>query len=239
VCYCSFDLSYTYTMWKNMTDFFSRTVGRLLDIVAPERKDFGIIKKLDAESIATLPKPEPIEDSPWVTALFRYKHPAVRAIIWELKYRGTTLPLEHIGKLLYEEMLAAMSDILLFEHEAQFLLIPIPISTERRYERGYNQSEYIARNIVAHDTEHMLLYAPQWFEKIRDTQSQSHSQSRAERLQNLAGCFNVTEHGLPHVAGAHVFLVDDVVTTGTTLTEARRTLLAASARDVTAFTIAH
>ncbi len=226
-------------MLKNVQNFVWNAWNSLLDLVAPERKDFAIIKKLDEESIVALPPAQPVDDMSWVTALFRYRNPSVRAIIWELKYRGTTLPLEHVGKLLYEEMLSVVSDIVLFEADARFLLIPIPISAERRRERGYNQSEYIARAVVACDTEHLLLYAPQWFEKIRDTASQSHSASRAERLRNLAGCFAVNAHARENLVGAYVFLVDDVVTTGSTLAHARTTLLAAGARDVFAFTIAH
>ena len=131
--------------------------------------------------------------------------------------------------------MALISDIVLFDQEAQFLLIPVPISKRRRVERGYNQSEYIAKAILENDVGHILLYAPQWFQKIKDTLTQSHSQSRQERMKNLLDCFEAD----PRVAGKYVILIDDVVTTGSTLSEARRALLEAGARDVFAFTIAH
>ena len=156
-------------------------------------------------------------------------------LIGELKYKENTLPLEHIGKLLYEEIIVLLSDILLFNADAEFLLIPIPISEERRLERGYNQSEYIAKAILENDVAHKLLYAPQWFSKIKETPSQSHSESKAERISNLAGCFEAD----PRVEMKYIILIDDVVTTGSTLSEARKTLLDAGARDVFAFTIAH
>ena len=102
-------------------------------------------------------------------------------------------------------------------------------------ERGYNQSEYLAKAILQSDSARGLIYAPQWLVKVKDTPRQSHSQSREERVKNLAGSFEADQR----VEGKYVILIDDVVTTGSTLSEARKTLLEASARDVFGFTIAH
>ncbi len=207
----------------------------IVDFILPPRTNFAIVKKLDEKTINNLPKGPEVEDCDWIHPLFHYKDSRVRAIIWELKYRENTLPLEHIGRLLYEEIIALISDIALFHTDAEFLLIPIPITDERRSERGYNQSELICRAIVENDLGHSLLYAPQWFQKIKETPSQSHSQSREERVRNLIGSFRAD----PRVEGKYVILIDDVVTTGSTLSEARSTFLSAGARDVYAFTIAH
>lgn len=206
-----------------------------ISYLLPKRKNFELVEKLNVRDITTLPSSPPVLDHPWITALFQYKHPTVKAIIWELKYRGNTLPLEHIARMMFDGIQAEISDIVLFDSDAEFLLIPIPVTPSRRAERGYNQSEYICRAIVAADTARILLYAPQWLEKTRETQSQSHSQSREDRKSNLVGCFSAN----PQVQGKYVILVDDVVTTGSTLSVARHTLLEAGARDVFAFTIAH
>ena len=135
----------------------------------------------------------------------------------------------------FEEIISLISDIVLFNNDAKFLLIPIPISTARRIERGYNQSEYIAKSILEYDTEHILLYTPQWLQKIKDTEIQSKSASRQARMKNLIGCFEANNQ----VEEKYIILIDDVVTTGTTLSEARTTLLSAGAKDIFAFTIAH
>ncbi|MES2213551.1 MAG: phosphoribosyltransferase family protein [Patescibacteria group bacterium] len=206
-----------------------------LDIILPPRTDFDIVRKLTAKDIFELPRNPHVENADWIHPLFYYKNPKVKAIIWELKYRENTLPLDHIGTLLYEEIVALVSDIVIFDSDAEFLLIPIPISVLRRTERGYNQSEYIAKAVFNCDTAHTLLYAPQWFQKTVDTPKQSRSQSREERMHNLTGCFEAD----PRVAGKYIILIDDVVTTGSTLSEARHTLLSAGAKDVYAFTIAH
>jgi len=218
-----------------MLKSLQKLLNSLIEIVVPHRKDYVTVAQITNRNITKLPKSPPFEDYDWITALFQYKNDTVRAIIWELKYKGVTLPLDHIGKLLFDEILDVISDTILFDAHATFLLIPVPISNERRAERGYNQSEYIARSVVACDTEHTLLYAPQWFEKIRETQKQSQTESRIERLQNLTGSFRAN----PQVRDYYVVLIDDVVTTGSTLSEARKTLLDAGAREVFAFTIAH
>ena len=208
---------------------------KLLDLIAPERKDFNIVKRLKEQKEFTLPPAPKVAGLSWITPLFHYKDDRVRAIIWELKYKENTLVLEHIGKVLFEEIMAIISDIVLFDQEAQFLLIPIPISKERRIERGYNQSEYIAKAVLENDIEHILLYAPQWFQKIKETFTQSHSRSKEERMKNLLGCFEADQR----IDGKYIILIDDVVTTGSTLSEARRALFEAGAKDVFAFTIAH
>ncbi|MFA5889307.1 MAG: phosphoribosyltransferase family protein [Candidatus Paceibacterota bacterium] len=218
-------------MFKSIKSFFIT----IIDFFLPPRTDFAIVKQLDAEKINNLPEAENVTQMDWIHPLFQYKDNKVRAIIWELKYRENILPLEHIGKLFYEEIIALISDIVLFDNDAQFLLIPIPITNERRVERGYNQSELIAKSILKNDLARTLLYAPQWFSKTKETPKQSRSESKQERQQNLIGCFEADQR----VSGKYIILVDDVVTTGSTLSEARKTLLEVGARDVFAFTIAH
>jgi ComF family protein len=218
-------------MLKSLGNFISK----FFDSVLPPRTDFAIVKKLDEKTVATLPEASPVEGADWIFPLFKYRENRVRALVWELKYKENILALEHIGKRLYEEIIEHISDIVLFDSDAEFLLIPIPISYERRSTRGYNQSEHIAKAILEYDTGHSLLYAPQWFSKVKDTPEQNKSTSKQERIQNLHGCFEAD----PRVAGKYVILVDDVVTTGSTLFEARVTILSAGARNVYAFTIAH
>jgi len=218
-----------------MLKSIEKTWNFILDSVFPPRKDFDIVKKLDEKAWRELKEAQGVADMDWVHPIFSYRDNRVRAIIWELKYKENTLPLDHLGKLLYEEIIPVISDISLFDSDAQFILIPIPMTEEGRIERGYNQSEYIAKAILEYDVEHNLLYAPQWFQKMKETTKQSRSQSKEERISNLAGCFEATNQ----VEGKYVILIDDVVTTGSTLSEARKTLLEKGARDVVAFTIAH
>lgn len=72
--------------------------------------------------------------------------------------------------------------------------------------------------------------------KIKDTPSQTKTDSRAKRLENLRDCFSADPN---EVGGRNIILIDDVATTGATLDSARRALKSAGARKVIAFTIAH
>jgi competence protein ComFC len=206
----------------------------LIDSIIPYRSDFEIVKNLTDRDIANLPT-APTTEYDWIYPEFAYKNKKVRAIIWELKYKHNTLPLDTIGRILYDNILALVSDVSLFDADAQWLIIPIPVSEQTRRERGYNQCEYICRSIIQYDTAHMLLYAPQWLYKNHHTARQSKTHHKEERAHNLSGCFTAD----PRVAESYCILIDDVVTTGSTLCEARKTLLEMGAKDVFAFTIAH
>ncbi|MFZ2523454.1 MAG: phosphoribosyltransferase family protein [Minisyncoccia bacterium] len=210
-------------------------IHKLLDFLLPPRTNFEIVKKLSEKDIHELPKPLPFRDEEWIHPLFSYKDKKVKAIIWELKYKDNTKPLETIGKILFDEILAIASDISTFDSDAIFVIIPIPITSEKRQNRGYNQSEYIAKSIIQYDTGHILLYAPQWLAKTKDTPSQSHSESKEERIKNLVDSFTANSQ----VQNKYIILVDDVVTTGSTLKEARKEILSKGPIEVISFTIAH
>lgn len=218
-----------------MLENFKNKILQILDYVMPPRSDFAIVNKLDENAILLLPKAEKVDGLDWITPMFQYKDKRVKAIVWELKYRENTLPLHTIGKMIHDEIINIISDVVLFNANAEFLLIPLPMTDNAKAERGYNQSELLAKSIIESDSQRTLIYAPQWFRKIKETPKQSHSESKIERMKNLENCFEAN----PNVEGKYVFIVDDVVTTGSTLKEARKTLLDAGARDVFAFTIAH
>lgn len=218
-----------------MLKSIQNSLSFVFDYILPPRNDYEIVKRLTAEKIEKLPQAPKVIGEDWISPLFHYKDNRVKAIIWELKYRENILPLEYIGKLLYEEILAIISDVVIFDNEAQFLLIPIPITDNRKIDRGYNQSELIAKSILPYDLEHILLYAPQWFRKIKETPRQSHSDSKYERVMNLLDSFEAD----PRVEGKYIILIDDVVTTGSTMLEARKEMLNKGAKRVFGFTIAH
>ncbi|AWF79702.1 ComF family protein [Microbulbifer sp. A4B17] len=110
------------------------------------------------------------------------------------------------------------------------LLTPIPLHWRRYWQRGYNQAQLIASGLGRHwdiPVELRLL------RKTTSTKTQSQL-SRNQRLKNLSESFTVRRE----IQGAHIGLVDDVVTTGATLEATTRQLLAAGAKKVSAFVLA-
>jgi ComF family protein len=113
----------------------------------------------------------------------------------------------------------------LCRHEPPPLVVPLPLHPSRLAERGFNQSLEIAR-IVARGLD--LRLAESAMRRTRATAPQV-GLARAERASNLSGAFAADARV---VAGRAVILLDDVVTTGSTVAEAARTLAMAGAMAV-------
>jgi ComF family protein len=107
-------------------------------------------------------------------------------------------------------------------------VIPVPSSRERTRERGYNPAWELARRI-ARQLE--LPTRPEALRRIVHTPPQRGS-TRAERMRNLRGVFDVALSSRSWLHGRSIALVDDVMTTTATASEATRTLLAAGATEV-------
>lgn len=170
-------------------------------------------------------------------ALFDYRRPLIRKAIWELKYRGNRQIAKLLAETLYQELLPELADRLEFENFLNPILIPLPISEKRRRERGFNQCELLGEKLVEADDNRNFIYHQDLLLKNRHTESQTRSHNRRERLENLRGCFSVKNP--QEILGRNLVLLDDVITTGATVKEARRTLLASGARKVIIFAIAH
>jgi ComF family protein len=109
-------------------------------------------------------------------------------------------------------------------------LVALPLAVERQRERGYNQSQEIARAIGARMALPLLSRA---LLRIRATPPQA-ALPWTERAKNVRGAF-ACEHDL---SGLHIVVVDDVMTTGASLEEAARTLKAAGAGSVENWVVA-
>jgi ComF family protein len=112
------------------------------------------------------------------------------------------------------------------------VVIPVPLHWARRWQRGYNQSEALARALAANLG---LPYRPGWLRRIRRTPKQTERPPSARR-DNVRGAFRARGAGL---RGRVVLLVDDVLTTGSTASEAARALRAAGAARVVVAVLAH
>jgi ComF family protein len=109
------------------------------------------------------------------------------------------------------------------------ILLPIPLGRQRMKERGYNQSAMIAEPLA------MALgieFAPKALVRRKETRSQV-GLSKQERQKNVLGAFQAAG-----VSGKVVLVLDDVSTTGSTLSSSAEALLSAGAKDVYALTVA-
>lgn len=169
----------------------------------------------------------------WCSLLPSYVH-AVRSVCWThvgtgsaivhaLKYRGWHAVArdmaERMARVSWPDAMAADK-----------ALVPVPLSTSRTRERGFNQSERLAHFLGARWN------VPVWgdvLERTRATETQT-LLSPGERLANVAGAFRATDAS--RLRNAHLILVDDVVTTGSTLNACAETLFAAGAGTISYMT---
>lgn len=107
-------------------------------------------------------------------------------------------------------------------------LVPVPLAAGRLKERGYNQSEALAAGLAR------CWAIPVWddcISRARSTRSQTEL-TPEERHANVAGSVRFNSRRSAGIVGAHIVLVDDVVTTAATLNECARVLYAAGARII-------
>ncbi len=155
--------------------------------------------------------------------------PPVDELIRELKYHGVFAHARVLGVLLAESVRERGEAL-------PRLLVPVPLHSARQRERGFNQAFAIARyagRILG------VPFAREAVRRVRDTPSQTELDVYARR-RNISGAFAVAGRRAQArlQAAGHVAIVDDVITTGSTVEELRRVLLGAGARRVDVWAVA-
>ena len=150
----------------------------------------------------------------------------VRQIIHEFKY-GRQIHLRH---LVARWLNSALDDERLRQSHFD-AIVPVPLHPARQRERGFNQASLLAELLSAQTS----IPVKPLLERIRYTTTQT-ALDRSERMENLHYAFRLRKNA--DVRGLRVLLVDDVLTTGSTLNECARILKRASAVSVHAATAA-
>jgi len=137
--------------------------------------------------------------------------------------------IEELGEIL-SKLLADKIGDKIFESA---IMIPVPLHKKRFLERGYNQSSLIAKPL----SELMKIdYSDKIVQRVKKTTQQA-KLLRVERLENLKNAFQCVDK--EKVKGKTVLLVDDVITSGTTINEVAKILKQAGADKVVALALAH
>jgi len=143
--------------------------------------------------------------------------------IWQLKYEGAFALAEPLGELMAEAWPKWQMPV--------DVVVPVALHAKRERKRGYNQSTLLARHLSRKMGWRLVTNG---LHRIRYTPPQT-GLGRSERLQNVRQAFWAEPD---QVAGRHVMLVDDVVTSGGTLAASAEALLAAGAISVSAYCLA-
>ncbi|AFL53555.1 putative competence protein F [Sinorhizobium fredii USDA 257] len=149
-----------------------------------------------------------------------------RDLVHGLKYRDRT----DLASMMAEWMIRASDGTV----AAADMIVPVPLHAFRLWRRKFNQSAELARCISERAGKP---YRPETLHRVRRTRRQVGLAARA-REENVRGAFAVAESARPGLEGKRIVLVDDVYTTGATVSAATRALKRAGAGDVTVLTFA-
>lgn len=143
---------------------------------------------------------------------------AVRESVLRFKFGGMRQYADAYGRLLAMRLLR--------QREQYDLVSWVPVSAKRKRKRGYDQAELLARRTAAE----LALPCVKTLEKFRDNPAQSSRADAAARKANVLNVYRPVEPD--RIKGKRLLLIDDVITTGATLSECCKTLRLAGASEI-------
>ena len=151
-----------------------------------------------------------------------YQDMVLKKALWMLKYQGVKQLAKPLAQLIKERIWKKLET-------ENWLVVPVPLSKKKLRRRGYNQAELIAKELSDNICADVL------FKKFH-TKSQVEVKDREERLANIVGSFEVRSPRA--IRGEKIILIDDVLTTGATMREAKKVLKQAGAKKVAGVVVA-
>ena len=205
----------------------------VLDAILPLRERSQRTKERTLEDIPLSPVVHELLHAR-ITTLMEYQREEVQDLIRSLKYDGSAHAAALAAGVLADYLREELSSQKMFSTR-KILLVPIPLHASRKKERGYNQIELVLKALPQEFRDGSLSsLAPDGLIRSRATSPQTRL-SRSERLSNVAGAFSL--HEPQDLKKTHIFLIDDVTTTGATLVNAATPLRRAGA-EVTLLALA-
>lgn len=213
-----------------------KTLEYLTDLLLPKEEKVKLLETLGPTGLC---ENIPLTEHP--QALFCYKNSLCRQAIWEIKFRGNKKLIHDFSLLLYEHIIEELGDPVAFSNFKNIVLLPVPSSKSSAREKGFNQCVLICRELIRIDQERnqkTFALVENLLTKKVNTPHQSRARNRQERLNNLKNTFEVKNPDL-NLADFSFLLIDDVITTGATMTESFRALEEAGAKRIMGVAIAH
>ena len=158
----------------------------------------------------------------WVHIAGNYQDLVLKKALWMLKYQGVKQLAKPLAEIVKERIWKKLET-------ENWLVVPVPLSKNKLRHRGYNQAEMIAGELSGNVRADIL------FKKFH-TKSQVEVKNKEERLANIIGSFEVRNPET--IRGKKIILIDDVLTTGATMREAKKVLKQAGAKKVVGVVVA-
>ncbi len=197
-----------------------RMLSTLLDLLFPPRDTEKIVRNATIDASYLYTKPGFYKNTQFLTD---YQNTLVRALVSENKYYQNCKATKILGAVLQKWV---------EEQDKPVVFIPIPLSKKRQKERGYNQVTEILKKVQSKNVSTIdILY------RAKHTTPQTEL-NKTERLHNMKGVFAVKKNVSEITPVSLIVIIDDVVTTGATISEARATLAPHLPPNTTLITLA-
>lgn len=144
-----------------------------------------------------------------------YYESTIARAVWSFKYKKDRQILHELSSRILPTMLSGLFEIK--ARNKNIVLVPVPLHAIREKERGYNQSCVFARFLSAITN---IPTEKDVIERIKETKPQAKCKSKRERIRNTQGAFTVRKK--ESLEGKAIILIDDVVTSGSTVREIAR-----------------
>ncbi len=213
--------------------FIQDTYFYILDTLFP-KKCFGCKKEgfyICEKCLSELPRSLYVDKD--IFAVFSYKNPVMRRLLWNLKYNGKKEIAKELSPTMKDLLFGELSDLSIFENTKEIFFVPLPMSEKRKRERGANHALLLASAL----SEKTNIAVLDCLYKTKDTKRQALIKNRGKRLLNVKNSMDIKKDF--SVKGKTIVLVDDIVTTGGTIKEARRVLERHGARKILSLVVAH
>ena len=164
-------------------------------------------------------------DTPYLNGVHiaaNYQDLVLKKALWMPKYQGVKQLARPLAEIIKERIWKKLET-------GDWLIVPVPLSQNKLRHRGYNQAELIAGELSGDVRADIL------FKKFH-TKSQVEVKNREERLANIIGSFEIKNP--EKIKGKKIILIDDVLTTGATMREAKKVLKNAGAKKVVGIVVA-
>lgn len=198
----------------------------ILDFIFPPNKEEVLLRSLSPERLFEISQRSNKPEFPFIKSIYSYRDPVIREMIWQIKYKKNRHAIQCASYALNSEL----SNI-----KEKAILIPIPISKERKKERGYNQSELIIDDFLKLNKNNLISKDFNILIRNKNIDKQTFK-NKEERISNTKDIFQVVKRPIDD---SKIIIIDDVSTTGSTLNEARNILLKSRFTTVEALTVAH
>lgn len=181
-----------------------------------------------------LQRGNPVEKAFWgqlpierATSFFYYQRgSSYKSILFNLKYKGRKEVGEVMGRMVAAEL--SQSDFF----SSVDLIVPVPLHPDKQKKRGYNQSEWIAKGVQSIT---QLPIDTGSVERTKNTETQT-QKSRIGRWENVKEIFVLHQPG--QFVNKHILIIDDVLTTGSTIAACASVFNEVEGAKVTVLTMA-